>query len=861
MDAIHTDSTPNGFPQVAAPSDPTPTPPESERLLAVRYWANVKDVTGTGAESLAWPELAPKLTTHTELQRKPDGTLWSPTLYRRNSNGEPLKREAVNVERVSCFVLDFDDGTPPAALEAQWQALGLTYAIHSSHRHAEALAKWRAIFPLTRDVAGAEWPGTYITLAAMLSDGTHDPRCKAASWFFYLPSCAPGAERFAWVQPGRFLDPEEFGTGSPVPTPAPAPVVSAPARLTGSRRGERSRTAMKDALILRALEKAPTEGRNNGGLWVGCQLRDNDFSPEETLAGMLEYRDRCSQSGDPYTVLAVHATHAQVFGRAPREPWSESQTLTLPARATGADPAAAPDPEQLTAAAAELENDIGNGKRFARFHAADVRHTPELGWLAWDGRRWRPDPVAVAEAAKATALRIFREVPHLAEAGNEDTAIRRGKWAKQSGDRNRLRGMLGCAETDPTIAARREDFDTDLWLLNCLNGTLDLRTGTLRTHRREDLLTRICPVAYDREARSEQWERFLAETTGGDLDLAEFLARAVGYSLTGSTREDALFFVHGPGGAGKSTFVEAVKAAMGQYAQGTNFETFLQRRETGGARDDIARMAGARFVVAIEVDEGKRLAEGLVKTLTGGDTVTARFLFKNEFEFRPEMKLWLVANHAPKVRDGDEALFRRLLRVPFEHFIPAESRDRLLREDLLNPALNGPAILAWAVRGCLDWQANGLRVPDVVTRATSEYRESQDLAARFLDDCCELTPDGWTASSALKTAFDAWARDNREKTLSAKALAARLQVHGLEPRRAGHKQTRGFGGVELLEVGSQGLFFGVEEPPQTDADGSEADSGKSLKEISHVGDFPESGVDPSASVCTPTAKDRVREAW
>ncbi len=829
----------------------TPTA-ESERLLAVRFWRSKTDTTGTGEELLPWTDLARWLTAHGERRQK-DGKAFSPTLYRRDSEDTPLPREAAHVAHVSCLVLDFDKGAPPEALEADWRALGLAYALHSTHSHTAELVKWRVCFPLTCDVAAADWRGVYTRLAAALGCGNTDKSTKDPSRLFYLPSCEPGAPRFKRIQPGRFLDPEEFGSGSPAPTP----LVAAPARFTSSRRGKRSPEALKAELLCRALDQAP-DGRNPAWFWLAGQLRDNGYSEGEARALLPEFLGSCPEGDHPFTEAEAHATLRSAYSQAPREPWSERQTVTRLPRAPGADQADPPEAGQLAAAAAEQENDIGNGRRFAWFHGDDVRHTPEMGWLAWDGRRWRPDEVAVAALAKATATRIFYEVPHVAESGGNDAAIRRGKWAKTSGTGPRLREMLWCASSEAKIAARREAFDTGPWLLNCANGTVDLRTGTLRPHRREDLLTRICPVEYDREARSEQWERFLTSATEGNRDLAEFLARAVGYTLSGSTREEVLFFVHGPTGAGKSTFVEAIKATLGEYATTANFDTFLQRRSEGGPRGDIARLAGSRFVVSIEVDEGKRLAEGLVKTFTGGDTITAAFKFKDDFEFRPEAKLWLVANHAPRVRDDDSAIWRRILRLPFEHALPTGERDPRVKELLTNPALAGPAILAWAVRGCMDWQTNGLRVPEVVTRATDAYRESQDLVARFLADCCELHPTGWTASGALKTAFDAWARGNREKTLSAKEFATRLQSHGLETSRAGNARTRGFQGVELVETGELALF--TAPPLRTDADGCTADSGKFLREFSHEEDFPDSGSDPSASVRTAAAA-LVSELW
>jgi len=217
---------------------------------------------------------------------------------------------------------------------------------------------------------------------------------------------------------------------------------------------------------------------------------------------------------------------------------------------------------------------------------------------------------------------------------------------------------------------------------------------------------------------------FVTFVSAGDGELADFLQRYFGYCLTGSVAEEKLAFVHGRGGTGKSTFMEALKAVFGEYAVTADFETFLARKATGGPRPDIARLAGARLVTSIEVDDGKRLAEGLVKQLTGGDTVTARELYAKEFEFVPQFKLVLVANHAPTVHSDDEAMWRRILRVPFDNAIPEAGQDRSVKLILRDPAVSGPAILAWLVEGCLQWQREGLRVPTVVTDATTDETDA-----------------------------------------------------------------------------------------------------------------------------------------
>jgi len=217
------------------------------------------------------------------------------------------------------------------------------------------------------------------------------------------------------------------------------------------------------------------------------------------------------------------------------------------------------------------------------------------------------------------------------------------------------------------------------------------------------------------------------------------ICRFIVHSLTGDTAEEVLFFVHGEASTGKSTFVEAIKAVMGDYAKTADFESFLKRKEVGAARNDIANLAGARLVTSIEVDEGKALAEGLIKIITGGDTVRARFLYHEGFDFLPKMKLWLCANHVPKVKHDDEAMWRRILKIPFNHVIPKEDRNPQVKKTLRDTSIAGPAILAWAIKGCGLYVEKGkLCVPEDITKATEDYRESMDTMKPFFDECCIL---------------------------------------------------------------------------------------------------------------------------
>ena len=463
---------------------------------------------------------------------------------------------------------------------------------------------------------------------------------------------------------------------------------------------------------------------------------------------------------------------------------------------TAATPNFKPTPNDIAPAGPTPEStfrltDQGNAERFVRRHGRNVRYChPTKTWLVWTGSRWRRDDTAeVVRLAKETVRGLFAEAQQATTAEDREAI---GRWALKSQDTSRVAAMLKAAQSEPGIPVVPDDLDADPWSLNVGNGTVELKTGKLRSHRREDLITRQAPVEYDPDATDAVWDKFLRDSTISDDELVAFLARAVGYSVCGTTSEEVLFFIHGPSATGKTTFVEAIKSTLGTrdgYATTLDFESLLSKRDSGGPRNDIARLAGARFVASVEVDKGRKLAEGLVKQLTGGDAVTARFLYQECFEFTPSFTLWLASNDRPRARDDDDALWRRILQLPFVHEIPKPERDPKVKARLRNPAKAGPAILAWIVRGCLDWQQQGLAVPEVVESATAAYRSEQDPIRDFLDDYCELDPSAHVPARRLREAYEAWAKDNGVRPLHGRAYGERLRARGCDNRRLCGAQT------------------------------------------------------------------------
>ena len=293
--------------------------------------------------------------------------------------------------------------------------------------------------------------------------------------------------------------------------------------------------------------------------------------------------------------------------------------------------------------------------------------------------------------------------------------------------------MVELARTDRSIIATTDDLDSNLYLLNVENGTLDLRTGTLKAHDPQDLITKLAPVSYDPLATSDLWEQFLMDVMQGNKNLVGYLQQVSGYALTGDTKEHAFFVAHGTGRNGKSTFFDALKDVAGDYMKNTPVSTIMKKNGSN-LSNDLAALKGARIVTAFENDGKSQLDLGTVKQLTGGDMVTARFLNKEFFEFRPQLKLFLATNNKPVIEENTPAAWERVKMIPFARTFTREEIDKDLPQKLKGVA---SAILAWAVQGCLEWQQNGIQEPDEVKEATNEYREEQDVLGEFFLENCE----------------------------------------------------------------------------------------------------------------------------
>lgn len=437
--------------------------------------------------------------------------------------------------------------------------------------------------------------------------------------------------------------------------------------------------------------------------------------------------------------------------------------------------------------------DMGNAERLIARHGIDLRYcAPWKRWAVWGGETWADNgDDRVQERAKETVRSIYEEGIGVT---SPERAQAIWKHAVRSESAGRVAAMIQLARSATSLAVAPEDLDRDPWLLNCANGTVDLRTGDLRPFARDDLMTKRSPARYDARAACPTWIAFLERIFAGDADLIGFMQRSAGYSLTGSTAERVMFILFGAGRNGKSTFLEVVRHVMGAYASGTPASTIMAQRNKG-IPNDIARLKGARFVSASETSEAAEIDEAFIKVATGGDVITARFLNAEFFDFLPQFKIWLATNHKPSIKGTDPAVWDRIRLVPFTVRIPDDQLDKALRDKLIAEA---DGILQWLIAGCLDWrQRGGLGEPDAVAAATAEYRVGEDTFGPFLADRCDVQPAVSATAKELYAAYLEWAAEAGEEKLSQRRFGDRLRAQGFRAGK-GTAGRRRWAGLRVL---------------------------------------------------------------
>ncbi len=427
--------------------------------------------------------------------------------------------------------------------------------------------------------------------------------------------------------------------------------------------------------------------------------------------------------------------------------------------------------------------DTANAERFARLHGQNARYCHAWRkWLVWDNRRWVLDASGeIMRLAKSVARSIYTEAASPDVDGG--TAQSLAKWAASSERRDRLNAMLALAESEQPIPISVDSLDREPWLFNVQNGTINLRTGELQPHRREEFLTKLASIEYPTEPGVDAvlWLDFLDRIFDGDGELIDFVQRLIGMAMVGEVQEHVLPIFHGTGSNGKSVFVETIMGMLGPDYSMKAASSLLMASGSDRHPTEVADLFGKRFVAVVETEDGKRLAESMVKELTGGDSLRARRMREDFWEFRPSHSVFMATNHRPVVRGNDHAMWRRLKLVPFAVTIPDAEQDRELTAKL---RAEWPAILRWAVQGCLGWQQCGLGEPEVVRAATDGYRSDEDQIEQFIADRCMVGPSYQVRSSAIYKSYREWCDQQGERPLSQKKFSQRLEENGREKYRS-----------------------------------------------------------------------------
>lgn len=571
----------------------------------------------------------------------------------------------------------------------------------------------------------------------------------------------------------------------------------------------------------------------SAGTKTGNAMPEGKFSLEAALDGvgqgerdltLFRLASYCRASGMPIEDAKALASQCAAACRPPfpdrdaerkvdwvykhyREGWSEDAK----AKASGSswDPGAPPDepPTATIEVSSEPEptkpyeaTELGNAHRFRDMAVDVLRWCNEYGcWLGWDGTRWVADRTGGTLAMKIVhgVLKDLRQ--RAVDMGSKTARDAAWKFSCTSQSRSAINAMMGLAKTLDGMGVVTDDLDADPYLLNTPGGVIDLQTGELSPHSSSRLITKITSVAPDFGTEAKEWARFVYRAAKERSELYNFIKLAAGYSLTGSTGEQVFFFAHGSGANGKSTLIETLQTLMGDYATSTSTEILLASKVTASTTEyELARLKGIRMVAAQETGKGRRLNEERAKVLTGSDTITGRYPYGQPFTYRPQFKLWLSSNHKPDIRGTDRGIWRRVRLIPFDIEIPPDEIIQDYGEKMIGS--EGPAILAWLVRGCVEWAANRLPTSESVERSTEEYREEMDLLGVFLAECVEFVedPDVFCETSTLFNHYKFWCEKAAEHPVTLMRFSLDLKARGFVRDRSPTTRRPGFQGLRPL---------------------------------------------------------------
>lgn len=757
------------------------------------------------AAHVGWRDLAAKWPPH-KVRAEKDGLAFSLAKLR-----EGTTRAAANVEEITGVALDFDHGARLNDVVQRLRDKGIEAIAYTTFSHAPEDEKFRIVLPLRKAIKPAEYARVWAG-ANTLTGGVADAACRDVSRLFYLPSCPPERAHLARVEhvSGRIATADELVAMAP----------SEESRVNGAHVNGH---ALDGATLAAARERA--RALNDEAL--GHEpMPETPEQIERVRSALAALNADCEYEIWRNTVFATLATGWTCARELARE-WSASAparfdpgafekladsfhdradgvgvgSLFHTARAAGwVDPARAltidgdvqaggdetTQAQPLALAIDDVAGDIACARAFAQRTGGGLKFVhSRRRWLCWTGRRWAwCDKGEEVEAAKAFATKLVEAAARkYAIEGNESSAAKR--WYMQAVRTHKeagLRAMLSLARSEAVFAVSGDgELDADADLLGVRNGVVDLRTGTLLRADPRMLITRQVGATFDARAECPKWRAFLLDVFDGDAELVGYVQRAVGYSLTGHVGEEVLFFAYGHGANGKSVFANVLSSIFADYAITAPASLLVARRENGGPRDDIARLAGARLVLANETQAGERLDEQTVKTLVSRERIAARFLYGSHFEFQPSGKIWVRGNHKPIITGDDFGIWRRIHLIPFSRTFDGERCDPRLEEKLL---AERDGILAWAVAGAAQWHHYGLKPPAAVVRASAAYRQESDWLGQFIEEECRRDPGVAVSQRLLYRLYISWAQENGTRPMAKGVFTRRLAERGVGVARS-----------------------------------------------------------------------------
>ena len=532
--------------------------------------------------------------------------------------------------------------------------------------------------------------------------------------------------------------------------------IAHPAKRTGViRRAVDNRsfpTTVEEALI-----QAHPGDRNDTGFRLACGLRSIGTTFQDAATLMTEYAARVAQTDSPYTDKEALDSLKSAYGGSSADGTAEttpSRKRILP----------------LT--------EFGLAERLVDSCGHDLHYCPAWkSWLIYDGQRWREDDKRHVELLTKQVIRAIKT--EVDDSDDPKFQLKMLAFAQRSEQAKIVKAMLHLATSEPEIPVVPEELDRDDMLLNITNGTLDLTTGTLQPHCRNNLITKLAPTDYDPKAKCPRWLSFIEEIACGDKEIVQFLQRAVGYCLTGSMKEQVVFLIQGDGSNGKTTFIETLRGTLGDYSAQIQGQSFLKSAYSG-AYNDLTALIGARFVSVTEFARNSDFATEILKQVSGGDPVRARFLYREAFSFVPKCKIWLSVNHLPKVDDPSHAFWRRLHVIPFKFMVDDKTQDKDLLQKLL---AERSGILTWALEGCMAWQRCGLGSAKIVDDSTEHYRATSNTVQQFLDNACQLGATLKSLSAILYQAYKDFCEQTNSTSVNRTEFGKMLGELGFKSKR------------------------------------------------------------------------------